>query len=240
LAKAEGDVHSCIQEASRILGHVTQELGVVLTPWLSWGILDRVEFVELSDNKVLVIVRVRSRLVKTVVLETQSSPSLNDLRQAAQDLNERLSGLTLEQIRKSLNERLPIEVKSKPLISVLLARASEIFDFSEPLEVHTCGTQHVLMQPEFSDSGMMERILTLIDDRRKLISLFNKDSDDTNISIGKENTDSRMRPFTVISTTYKRGKDIGTLGVIGPTRLQYGKVLPLVEYVSKVMSDYLS
>jgi heat-inducible transcriptional repressor len=240
LERAEGDVHQLLQEASRILGHVTRELGVVLTPWLSWGILDSIEFIALSENKVLAVVRVRSRLVKTVVLEVKSALRQKDLKKAAQILNERLSGLTLDEVRSTLSDRLPVEVKSMEPVSTMLERASDLFDFSEPLEVHTCGTQHILMQPEFADTDMLERILSLVDDRRKLIALFNKNIDKTDVSIGRENRDSHMRPFTVISTTYKRGKDVGTLGIIGPTRLQYGKILPLVEYISNVMSDNLS
>ena len=240
LEKAEGDLNKLLQEASNILGSVTRELGVVLTPFLIWGVFDSIEFIELSENKVLSVVRVRNRLVKTIILEINSLMTQDDLKDAARILNERLSGLTLEEILRSLNSRLPHEEKGQPLIGTILERASELFDFSEPMEVHTCGTQYILMQPEFTQVGMMERILSLIDDRHKLMQLFNKKTEKPAVSIGRENRDNHIRPFTVISTSYKRGKDVGTLGVIGPTRLPYGRIMPLVEYISRVMSDHLS
>ncbi len=236
----EGDMNKLLVEASQLLGNVSQELGVVLTPWLTWGIFDRLELIALSETKILVVVHVRSRLVKTVVVETNGSWKQPDLDKTMNILNERLSGLTLEEIRESMADRIPYEMTTNGLMQQLIEKTAELFDFSEPLEIHTCGTQNVLMQPEFEDSETMERILSLIDNRVKMIQIFADKGDCTQVTIGCENADEQMESFTVISRVYRRGNDLGTLGIIGPTRMHYHKIVPLVEYISKTITDYLS
>lgn len=241
MEKARGDVSLILEEASRILGKISKELGVVFTPWVSWGIFDRLELIGLSQRKVLVVIHVRSRLVKTVILEVESDLEQGDLGKTAAVLNERFSGLTLEEIQRTISDRIRDVRRGNPaLVRCVAESASDLFNFSEPLEVHTCGTQNILAQPEFSDVSMLERILTLIDDRRDLVHLFQRKVGETGVAIGRENKDKRLNSFTVIAACYRRGRDVGNLGVIGPTRMRYRKILPLVDYVARTMSQFLS
>lgn len=235
------DVNALLEEVSRILGVISHELSVVLTPWISWGIFDRLEFVALTGRKVLVVLHVQTRLVKTVILELESDLDTNLLEKTASIINERLSGLTLEEIKKTIEHRIKdTSFGDRALIDQMVDASDEIFDFSEPLKVHTCGTQNFLGQPEFTDITMMAPILTLLDDRRKLAQLFRHKVSETQVTIGQENTDERLKSFTMVSACYRRGKDVGALGVIGPTRMSYSKILPLVSYTASAMTDYLS
>jgi heat-inducible transcriptional repressor len=235
------DVNSMLNEVSKMLGKISKELSVVLTPWISWGIFDRLEFIELTEKKVLVVIHVRSRLVKTVIIEVDADLDQKILELTARVLNERLSGLNLEEIQNTINDRfLDVGRGNRKLIRYIVENASSIFDFSEPLEVHTCGTQNILMQPEFTDVSMMERVLSLIDNREQLVHLFRKKVNKTEVVIGQENKDEKLLSFAVVTACYKRGKDIGALGVIGPTRMPYRRILPLVDFTAKAMSHYLS
>ena len=236
-----GDINLFLEEVSKILGKISRELSVVLTPWICWGIFDRLELIKLTGRKVLVVIHVQRRLVKTVILEVESEISPKDMEETATMLNERLSGLSLEEIKNTIHDRMrDVGRGDRALLQRLIKSVSDIFDFSEPLEVHTCGTQNILVQPEFSDISMMERILALIDDRKELVHLFRRKVNKTEVNIGQENRDKRFQPFTVVTACYHRGKDVGALGVIGPTRMQYSKILPLVDYTARAMSQYLS
>ena len=238
---AKGNINLLLEEASRMLGVISKELGVVLTPWISWGIFDRMELIELNHNKALAVIHVKSRLVKTIILKLDSSLSPEDLRKTSALLNERLSGLTLEEIKNTIGERVRnIRDCDYDLLRLITESASELFDFSEPLDVHTSGTQNIVSQPEFSKSDIMNHIFALIDDRKRLIPLFHRKVQATEVCIGNENRDTFLKPFTVITSCYKRGRDIGSLGVIGLTRMNYSKVLPLVDTMAKTMSRYLS
>jgi heat-inducible transcriptional repressor len=241
MEKASGDCNRLLEEASAILGQVSRELGVVLTPWISWGIFDRLELIELTEKKILVVIHVQSRLVKTVILELEGRLESSDLNKAKAILNERLHGLTLEEIRENIGRRMiDIYGSHRKLLQRIVKAAGNLFDFSEPLEVHTFGTQNILTQPEFHDAAMLEPIFRLIDNKRNLIQLFYRKVEGTQVTIGRENTNESLKPFTVVVSSYNRGKDRGTLGIIGPTRMRYTKILPLLDYMASAVSHYLS
>ncbi|MBN2030466.1 heat-inducible transcription repressor HrcA [bacterium] len=236
-----GNVHLFLEEVSKILGQISQELSIVITPWISNGIFDRLELIRLNEAKILVVIHVQNRMVKTVILTVNSDLKQSELEKAASILNERLNGLTLNEIQQTIQDRVQdIRDSNRLLLQKVIDAASDIFDFSEPFEVYTGGTQHILFQPEFTDIHMLQSILSLIDNRKNLIHLFNRNRTRTDVRIGQENEDKRLHSFTVITTSYKRGNDVGTLGIVGPTRMRYSRILPLIETMGAMMSRYLS
>ncbi len=240
MRRAGGEVKRILEEASRLLGKISNELGVVLTPWMEWGIFDHLELVELSEKKILAVIHIRSRLPKTVILELDSDFKNKDLRAAESILNERLTGLTLREIRNSIKDRVKdVEINTRTILGKITESSEKLFKFSDP-EVITAGTKNILNQPEFVDRELLLKIFGLIDDKKDLMHVFLKDVDGTEIRIGRENNDSRLESFTVIASSYRRGKDIGTFGIIGPKRMPYRKILPLVETMATTISRYLS
>ena len=239
--KARGNVSRLLEQASRILGQNSNELAVVLTPWIAWGILDRLEFIELSGDKILAVIHVKNRLVKTYILECEPEFNQKDLEKCGSVLNERLSGLELDRIQSVLKEISRDLPQVHPaLLRRIVESADALFDFSEPIEVYTCGTQNILGQPEFSDTRLLESILQLLDNRKKLIDLFGCRVKEPELSIGNENEAQELKAFTVIRAGYSRGKDIGTLGIVGPTRMKYSRIIPLIDTLAQTMSEYLS
>jgi heat-inducible transcriptional repressor len=236
-----GNVNLILEEASKILGKISQELSIVVTPWISWGIFDRLELIRLNEKKILVVIHVQNRLVKTVILAVKSELIQSKLDKVTSILNERLHGLTLNEIQQTIHDRVKdIKDSNRLLLQRVVDSASDLFDFSEPLEVYMGGTQQILFQPEFTDIQMLQSMFSLIDNRKNLIHLLHRHSKNVNVRIGQENEDKRLHSFTVVTTSYQRGNDIGTLGIIGPTRMRYSRILPLVETMGTVMSQYLS
>jgi len=236
---AAGKITSRIlEETSKILGEISNELAVVLTPTIYYGIFDRLELIELSQKKVLVVIRVRSHQVKTVILKIDSDLNSKDLQTTAEVLNQRLSGLTLNEIQNSIKERLRnTSYGHLGLIRYIMDFSKELFDFSEPISIHKFGTPNIVIQPEFTDRDRLENIFNIIDDSNSLIKLFHRDLKETKIVIGRENEDERLHELTVISTNYTRGKDVGTMGIIGPMRMPYSRILSLISHVSNKMSE---
>lgn len=241
MENAQGNVRRILEEASKVLGMISRELGVVLTPFLSWSLFDRLELLSLSHHKVLAVLHVRSRMVKTVILELNTSLDQRQLNQTASLLNERLSGLTLRSIQVNIQERLrDLARVDSDLLRLITESAETLFDFTEPLDIHTSGTQNFISHPEFRHEGPLQDIFTIIDDRRHLVRLFHRDTPETDVVIGEENRDNRLRHFSVVTCAYRRGQDVGSLGVIGPRRMHYGRIIPLVETMAETMSTYLS
>jgi heat-inducible transcriptional repressor len=236
---AAGKITSRIlEETSKILSEISNELAVVLTPTIYYGVFDRLELIELTQKKVLVVIRVRSHQVKTVIVEIESNLNSKELETTAEVLNQRLSGLTLNEIQNSIKERLRnTSYGHLELIRYIMDSSTELFDFSEPVSIHKFGTPNIVVQPEFTDRGRLENIFNIIDDSNSLIKLFRRNVRDTKIVIGRENEDERLHELTVISTNYTRGKEVGTMGIIGPTRMQYSRILSLMSHVSNKMSE---
>lgn len=241
IENAGGDISTILSETSKILSTISKELSVVLTPWMSWGIFDRLELIKLSHHKVLIVIRVRSRSVKTVIIESRSDIKTGHLEKIAGILNERLSGLTLEEIRNTIKDRVkPFRDEDMSFLQQVAESANDLFHFAEPVTVHTCGAGNILKQPEFSDIEMLERLFAIIDDRESLLKLFDRKTGGVEVIIGRENSMEYLNRFTVVKASYHRGKDIGTFGIIGPTRMPYHQILPLVDYVAKSVSHCLS
>lgn len=240
ISQFTGDVRTIFEEASRILGQISNELGLVLTPWMSHWVFDYLELIPLSSRKVLVVIRVRSRNVKTVVLEIQNEISADDLCTTASLLNERLSGLTLEEIKNTMYDRIRNLSEGNPgIIREMVNSVNELFGLTDSTELLTAGTQNILSQPEFSNRELIDVFLGLVENRNDLVSVMKNYSRTPQISIGKENRSKKLCAFSIVKAGYRVGGDSGTIGVIGPTRMPYSRILPLVNHVAVSISHHL-
>ncbi|HDI51102.1 MAG TPA: heat-inducible transcriptional repressor HrcA, partial [Bacteroidetes bacterium] len=104
------------------------------------------------------------------------------------------------------------------------------------------GTSNILQQPEFSDHQRLEALMEVLEDRRTILQVLSRSSKEgkVTVTIGEENKLEKMRSCSVISTVYRVGNMRGVLGVIGPTRMHYAKIVPLVGYMSSMLSEILN
>jgi heat-inducible transcriptional repressor len=241
IENVKGNVSLVLENASQVLGMISRELSIVLTPWISYDVFDRMELIKLTEKKVLVVIHVQSRFTKTVILELDQDLKRNEVEQTTSIINERFSGMTLEKIKSTIRERIRNVIKpDQSLIKKIRDSAEDLFLFSGQINIHTYGTLNILTQPEFTNRDMLESILNLLENRSDLIHLFKSETGKTKITIGRENDDKRLQFLSVIKAHYKIGKEIGAIGVIGPTRMRYNKILPLVDHVAKTVNKYMS
>jgi heat-inducible transcriptional repressor len=162
-------------------------------------------------------------------------------------LNERLSGLTLREIRGSLPERLrdtgaPSEARE--LLNIFIQEGDQIFDVPGALrhDVVLGQTSLLAEQPEFASSERLRKLLELTDQPRALGELLRKRSRQPglSISIGREHEDPSLSELTVVTAEYRIGGLTGVIGVIGPTRMPYDKVVSLVTHTSRLITDLLT
>jgi heat-inducible transcriptional repressor len=241
IENAKGNAQLLLNAASKILSQISEELAVVITPWISRTVFDRLELIGLSEKKVLMVLHVRPRRVKTILFTTPDNFGEADLAKSASLLNERLSGLTLDEIQKSANILFkPGQISDHAVVAQILISVHEFFNFSSPLEIHTTGTQLLLSQPEFSDPLMLKSIFSFVEDKDGVVGVFHDQPQRINVSIGTENTDERLRSLSVISASYHMGHEDGVIGIIGPTRMRYGKILPLVGHMAQSVTGCFS
>ena len=226
---------------ARVLSSASKLLAIVMIPAFDDAVLQRVDVVRVSENRVLVVIALESGPVKTIMVELEQSIPEPQLKQIAQAVNSRIAGLKLSQIRAQIGERISNLPVQSGLVRFFVDSAEKLFTFAEKDELRIGGRAEVLSQPEFSDSKSMRGIIELIEDQDIIVHLLQGQPSEEGIviSIGSENPDERAKGLSVLASSYYSPTASGKLGVIGPTRMDYSKIKSLVEFTARTISQHL-
>jgi heat-inducible transcriptional repressor len=239
-------IEAILRRAAQSLSVLTQELGMAVGPRLDQIVLQRLELVRLSTERLVLVLSLHGGAVRTIFVEIGEQIADNALLEVSVVLNERLAGLTLREIRASLAARLRDANPgsgTKELLNIFVQERDSIFD--DPLkrdESLVLGQTSVLAeQPEFSSSDQMRRLLALTESNEHLTELLRRRhvNPGLSITIGNEHGDPRFENFTIVTSEYRAGSLAGVIGVIGPTRMPYEKVIAVVTHASRLVSDLL-
>lgn len=236
-------VEDLLEQTSRVLGMISNQLGVTIAPRFDQGILTHINLIPVAEKKILVVLAVKHGLIRTVLLEAESNLKTEALEKSASILNERLCGLTLGEIKDSMEQRLKEASTADPkLIRLFLESSENLLDFSETEQVHLGGTTNIVDQPEFKDREKLRSLIELIEQKRLLAELVSAKGikEGITVTIGKEIERGEMQSCSLVTSSYNAGKVSGTIGIIGPTRMRYAKLVSLVDYTAKLLSDILS
>ncbi len=246
LDKNLSETDELLKIASKLLSNITKQIAYVTYPTLDKGILEKIQLVSLSSKRLLVVVSIKSGLVKTITLEFQSEIELNKLHNVERLLNERLSGLTFQEIRNSFKERFTdIGSEDKPIIRLFIDSVDKIFvDIKSENKLLITGATNVIQHPEFDDPEKFQSVIELIEDKDIIIHIMEKKkmdiSNNVMISIGSENEDEKLNEYSLITKEYNFGETVGTVGIIGPKRMEYSKVIAIVSYLGELLSKVLT
>lgn len=231
-----------IASAANLLSSLSQFVGVVMAPRRT-SVFHHIEFLRLSERRVLVIMVSPQGDVQNRVIFTEADYTQAQLVEAANYLNAHYSGMAIEQVR----ERLKGEIEQlRGEIATLMQAAVDVS--SEALqaedEVVISGERNLLSVSDFSsDLGHLRRAFELFEQKTQLMRLLDTSSraGGIRIFIGGESQVVPIEELSVVSTTYEvDGQVVGTLGVIGPTRMPYDKMIQIVDITSKLVSNALS
>ena len=247
IANGGSAVESILRRAAQSLGVITQELGIALGPRLDDSTLERLDLVRLSSDRLLVALALRGGAVRTIFVEARGEVADSALTEVSHVLNERLCGLSLREIRTTLGKRLRDfghNREASELLNIFLEEGAQIFDAAvQPEEDNILlGQASVLAeQPEFASADNMRKLVTLTEKRQQLAELLRGRAGTTGLSItiGNEHRDPKLENFTVVTAQYNAGPLTGVIGVIGPTRMPYEKVISLVTHTSQLLTDLL-
>lgn len=237
-------VENILRRAAQSLGIITQELGVALGPRFDSSRLDRIELVRLASDRLLVVLSVQGGGVRTIYVDARGEIADEAIAEVSRVLNERLSGLTLQEVRNSLSQRLrDTPIGASELINIFVEEGEHIFDAAlDSANAVMLGAASVLAeQPEFASADSMRRLVALTETRHYLAEVLRKRSDSSGVSItiGNEHGDPALENFTLVTAQYRVGSLNGVIGVIGPTRMPYDKVISLVTHTSQLVTDLL-
>jgi len=236
------DIGIVLQETSRLLSSVSHYAGIVLAPRFSSTIFRQIEFVKLGGRRILAILVAQNGSVQNKLIESEVELSAAELVRMSNYLNELLEGLPVYQVR----EKVLAEMRSEKVhYDALLSRALRLSEQTLEMggdQVFIEGQTNILEQPEFADVQRMKELFRAFEEKGQLVNLLDRSisAQGVQIFIGAETHLSQMEGLSVITSTYLSGKNtLGVLGVIGPTRMGYAKVIPIVDYTAKLVSKLL-
>jgi heat-inducible transcriptional repressor len=236
-------IDQILARAAQVLGVLTNELGVAVSPSLEQALLERLDLLQVSTDRLLLVLALKSGVVRTIFVEVPSHMAAEAVAHVAVVLNERLAGLTLKEIRATVAERLRDAVSdpgSSDLLNIFVQEADELFEVPAPAGVVLGSTQPLAIQPEFATKERLQGLMD-VTERRDLLreALAARGGEGLTITIGQEHADPRLAPFTLVTSSYRFGTLSGVIGVMGPTRMPYDKIAALVEHTSRLVGELL-
>jgi heat-inducible transcriptional repressor len=243
----DGDAESVLSTVPHMLAQASHAVAFALLPESAAAAFHRIEFVPLGGGRVLVIVVARTSQVTHKVVDLDEGITPADLEQAANYLNSEFSGLPLADVRTTILERLSRERVLYDRImarALRLARASfESVGASRSLFVE--GASSLVSEVSVPYSGItlsaLGTLVCMIEEKHRLVRLLTEyiDGPGLTVVIGSEHPDPVLRQFSLVASTYSDGGHTGTVGLIGPLRMQYSRAIPMVDHVAGTVSRIL-
>jgi heat-inducible transcriptional repressor len=241
-------IDQVLEQTSRVLGSVSNQLGVTIAPKFESGIITKLELIPVAGRRVLVVLAMKSGLARTVLLEVETDLQEIGLKETASILNERLCGITVGEMKRTIKQRLAEPTRGNPqLIKVFIESSEELLNFPREGDIFLGSASYLLNQPEFNDPAKIRDLLSLLERREAVERIVSKatGADGIRVVVGVDSEEKsdhigKTAELSLLSSTYTAGKSTGVLGIIGPTRMPYSRLIGIVEFTAKRLSQILS
>jgi len=239
-----------MERVSHLLSELSENVGIVVSPSLADNRLQHIEFLQLADDRILVVLVFAPNIIQNKIVRIDERLSQDDLERTARYLNAEFSGKSLLTIR---SEILAMMCEEKALYDRLLCNAALLCERSlageeaEAGEVYVDGASNILAKSDFADIERLRDLFRTFEAKSRLVKILNeciaRDAaiGDVHVVIGREHTTPSMQYCTLISTPYRigSGETIGTLSVVGPMRIEYARTMAVVNYVARIVERML-
>lgn len=232
--------------ASHLLSHLSENVGIVISPSIAHDVIKHIDFVRLSDGRILVITVSRAGLVQDRLVRIDEDLTQDELNRTANYVNANFSGMSLSAIRAELLKRLSEE---KALYDRLLQNAMMICDRGlddteqDAPDVFVEGASNIITKPDFADAERMRELLRVFEEKNRLIKILTEclGGKPVAIRIGAENSLPSLSRCSVITSHYGYGDQIvGSIGVVGPMRMEYARMIGIVNCVARLLEQALA
>ncbi|MBM2816452.1 MAG: Heat-inducible transcription repressor HrcA [Ignavibacteria bacterium] len=231
-----------LRDASKVLGALSNFLGIVEIPHLEELKVERIEIIPLSTTRLLVVLALDSKIVRTVNLEAEFEIDLSRLSEIWTYINEKISGKPLRFLRDNFSQMMQDSpYHDRSLVKVFIESVDKIFEYHGAEDrLIIAGTKHLLKNPEFEDIQKVRGIFEILENEEIIVNLLEKSEEETNplkILIGKEIKNEKLDDYSIVISSYQFGSATGSIGLIGPKRMNYPKMISLVQHVAKKISQ---
>ena len=240
------DRESLIETASGLLSDMTHMAGIISVPKGGQSALRQIEFLPLSDKRILAILVINEKEVQNRVLHVDRDYSQNELTQIANYINQNFMGHDIFQIRNRLLKELnQARTRVDDLMKAAVDLANRALDVPETSDEHYVlhGKSNLIRFNELDNARKLQNLFEMFESKRDMLSLLDRciQAQDIQVFIGSEAGLDVLGDFSVITAPYSvEGQVLGVLGVIGPTRMQYNKVISIVDITARLLSSALN
>lgn len=236
-----------MERTSHLLSQLSDNVGIVVPPSIARDILHHIEFVKLPDSRILVITVSSTGRVQDRVIRVDEDFTKDELSSTARYLVENFKGWTLAEIRDELLRRMTEEkaLYDKFLRNAVLLCGQSLQEGDQP-DVFIEGASNILTKPDFADTERMHALLKMFEQKGRIVKILNECIENARreavaIRIGSENRFLDLRDCTIIASPcfYQDGMAVGSIGVVGPTRIEYDRLISVVDYIARLFERVL-
>jgi heat-inducible transcriptional repressor len=235
-------VDEVLQLTSKLLSTMSDQVGMVFMPTLLQFAIRSMDFILVAENKIMCVIVGGNGMVVNKLVETRLAFTRDELEKIGRYITAEFSGLTLAEIRRRLirlteHERALHDEMLQKTITLGIEAVNDVVPVQHELIVE--GTASILSKPEFADAGALRKTFLALQEKEKLIHILESflDEDGLQILIGSESDFTQVHNFSIVARRYgTHSAPLGMVGILGPMRMEYARLAPLVDYLGRALS----
>lgn len=235
-----GELEKVIKRTTSLLSQITQYTSAIISPSVQHSTLKSLQLIEATPTDILAVVVTDTGLIKHVMIKVPRKISSEAMNKINRMLNDKLRNRTIEDINLSIISTIQHEMNGyDEIFNAIIPVLYESLK-AEDTDVYLEGATNIFQYPEYSDMTNAKKFLSLIEQKDVMFDLLSSDTGNISISIGGENKNDDVKNYSIVKTTYKLGdKALGSIGVIGPTRMDYPKVIAALKCCTETLNTIL-
>lgn len=236
-------VEQVIYHTAKILSEITKYTSMVVTPQLNSTVIKHIQLVHVDRQLALLVIATSSGILKDTLIAIPEDIDSDSLHKISIILNDLYAGKTFDDIDlEDLKEFQKTIFRSGALFDSLMDALAQSLKQKEEKEIYLEGTTNILHLPEYQDLVKAKTFLNLLEEKDLLYTMLTStEVDGVSVSIGRENPFAELKDYSIVSATYRIGdKVLGSIGIIGPTRMEYSKTVSTMDFMAKALSQYLT
>ena len=238
LSTKVNEIEDLTKIATSTLSEITHYTTVAIGPKSDMQIIEEIKFVLLGSRMLMVVIVTDSGLVKETIIKYDEDVNLSQVETLNNLFNSKLKGKPLSKIDKPMEEYILSEITySVDVIKPIIEQINKVIE--EENKLYLEGTNKSFDLPEFKSLEIAKNFVNILDEKELMLDMLNSGiAKDINVYIGDENDNEQLKDFSIVTFKHSVGdKDLGTIGIIGPKRMDYSKVISVMKYISKKMQE---
>ena len=229
------------QETAKIISKLTRNVSLVLAPQISKAAFRCMQFLPLDDHRVIAVLMTDAGFVENRIMEMPAGSSFEDFQRMAKVINGCLAGHTLGAIQNGSLKQIEAEIGDNGLYESAMTLIDKALNSQRKERLYLGGTTEMMEQPEFHNVDKVKELLIMLEKDQLMKDILKAHlGDGLTVTIGQENEYSGIKDCSIITATYHLdGELLGSMAVLGPTRMEYGRTMSLLNYMNNNLTEVI-